>query len=102
MPWRDLPDGVFVSGGGAPAPAQKGKPLRERVAQLQADRQEYAGLLARLTAEPGTQLSLTDPDSRLLQKRTETVVGYNAQVAVDAAHHLIAAQEVTRDPNDTQ
>jgi hypothetical protein len=55
--------------GGAPAPAQEGTPLRERVAQWPQDRQEDAALLARLTAEPGTQLSWTDPDRRLLQKR---------------------------------
>lgn len=97
-------EGLGGAGGadGAPARGKESVPLRERVAQLQQDRQEYAELLARLAAEPGTQLSLTDPDSRLLQKRGETVVGYNAQVAVDATHHLIAAQEVTCDPNDTQ
>jgi transposase len=85
--------------GGAAAPAQ---PLRAQLAQLQNERAEYAELLVKLSAEPGLQLSLTDPESRLLHKGKESVVGYNAQIAVDGAHHLIAAQEVTRDPNDTQ
>jgi hypothetical protein len=44
---------------------------------------------------------LTDPESRALRKNSKSVVGYNAQIAVDAAHHLIAAQEVTREPNDS-
>jgi transposase len=86
-------------GGAEAAPA---KPLRAQLEQLQKERQEYADLLAELSAEPGQQLSLTDPESRLLHKGKESVVGYNAQIAVDGANHLIAAQEVTRDPNDTQ
>jgi hypothetical protein len=63
--------------------------------------QEYAELLVQLSAEPGQQLSLTDPESRLLHKGNECVVGDHAQIAVDGANHLIAAQEGTRDPHDT-
>src|SRR3954462_4062695 len=86
-------------GGAAAAPTQ---PLRVQLEQLQKERAQYAQLLAELTAEPGLQLSLTDPESRLLHKGKESVVGYNAQIAVEGAHHLIVAQEVTRDANDTQ
>ncbi|MGB8170308.1 MAG: transposase [Chthoniobacteraceae bacterium] len=44
---------------------------------------------------------MTDPDSRALRKNSECTVGYNAQIAVDAAQHLIAAEEVTTEPNDS-
>ena len=78
------------------------KPLRDQLAQLQEERQKYAELLEQLRAEPGQQISLTDPESRLLHKGGQSVVGYNAQIAVEGEHHFIVAQEVTRDPNDTQ
>jgi len=41
-----------------------------------------------------------NPESRALCKGSEFTVGYNAQIAVDSAQHLIAAEEVTREPND--
>jgi transposase len=91
--------GLGAVSGAKEAPAQ---PLRAQLDQLQKERREYAELLVQLSAEPGLQLSLTDPESRLLHKGQESVVGYNAQIAVDGEHHLIVAQEVTRDANDTQ
>jgi hypothetical protein len=46
---------------------------------------------------PDQQISLTDPDSRSMATsgRGSSVVGYNVQVAVDTAHHLIITHEVT-------
>jgi len=43
------------------------------------------------------QISLTDPDSRSMATsgRGSGVVGYNVQVAVDTANHLIITHEVT-------
>lgn len=41
------------------------------------------------------QISLTDPDSRLMKPRGNGMVIYNVQTAVDAKHHLIVAHEVT-------
>ena len=83
-----------LGGAGEPEQAKVAR-LREQIAKLEEQRREHAEILTRLAAEPGTQLSLTDPDSRSLQKGHERVVGYNAQIAVDAAQHLIVVEEVT-------
>jgi hypothetical protein len=50
-----------------------------------------------MLAAPDQQISLTDPDSRSMATsgRGSGVVGYNVQVAVDTAHHLIVMHEVT-------
>ena len=53
-------------------------------------------------ASPDKQISLTDPDSRSMATsgRGSGVVGYNVQTAVDTAHHLIVAHEVTNKGSD--
>ena len=40
------------------------------------------------------QLSLTDPDARLLSKGDQTIAGYNVKSVVDDKHKLIIASEV--------
>ena len=47
-------------------------------------------------AAPDSQVSLTDPDARSIATsgKGTRVVGYNAQMAVDAERHLIVAHEV--------
>ena len=56
-------------------------------------------LLAQLDEEQ-KQISVTDPDSRKMPTAQGMVVGYNAQVAVDAKHKLIAADDVTNEVTD--
>jgi transposase len=46
------------------------------------------------------QLSLTDPDSRLVKTSKGAVVGYNVQIAVDSKHNLIAEQQVHTNVTD--
>jgi hypothetical protein len=55
-----------------------------------------------MLASPDQQISLTDPDSRSMATsgRGSGVVGYNIQVAVDTAHHLIVTHEVTNSGSD--
>ena len=88
----------------APAQSLPGpeRPVRiqSKLAELEDKRRECEALLEKLSREPGAQISETDPESRALRKNTECLVGYNAQIAVDSAQHLIAAQEVTQEPND--
>ena len=55
-------------------------------------------LLSRLA--PDKQLSTTNPDARCMQSRGTGIVGYSVQTAVDAAHHLIVAYEVTHRRTD--
>jgi len=79
------------------APTQK--ELAAKIAQLQ-DRQDWhKELLAQLDDEQ-KQVSVTDPDARKMPTAHGTVVGYNAQLAVDAKHKLIAADDVTNEGTD--
>lgn len=54
----------------------------------------------KLNESPDKQISLTDPDARLMKTRGTGIVGYNVQTAVDAKHHLIVAHEVTNVGSD--
>ena len=67
--------------------------LRERRAALQAHRET-------LERSGESQLSLTDPDARAMEARTRIGVGYNAQIAVDTKHNLIAEQQVHNNVSD--
>lgn len=87
---------LATAGGGS-----EGASIQSKLALLKQQRQESAALLETLVAEPGRQVSRTDPDSRSLRKNHVRVIGYNAQIAVDAAQHLIVAEEVTTEPNDS-
>ena len=46
------------------------------------------------------QISLTDPDARLMKANEGFCVGYNMQTAVDADSHMIAGFRVTNSPTD--
>jgi transposase len=71
-----------------------------KVAALMARRTRAQADLARLEESGETQLSLTDPDARLLVKGGQGVAGYNVQAAVDDKHKLIVASEVVNDSSD--
>ena len=46
------------------------------------------------------EISLTDPDARLMKTRHGMDVCYNAQVSVDGKNHLIAEYDLRNDQND--
>jgi transposase len=82
-----------------PSEALKAKTsrLKEKLAKLKEQMQRLEKLRVRMLAAPDQQISLTDPDARSMATsgRGSGVVGYNVQVAVDTAHHLIITHEVT-------
>jgi hypothetical protein len=71
-----------------------------RMTELLARRSRAKSDLDRLEANDETQLSLTDPDARLLVKNGQGIAGYNVQSVVDEKHKLIIASEVVNDSSD--
>lgn len=74
--------------------------LATKVAALTARQQAYQALLATLEETGATQVTLTDPESRRMKVKQGVDVCYNAQIAVDAAHHLIVSGAVTNEVTD--
>lgn len=68
--------------------------------RLRQRRQRYQDYQMELETSGESQLSLTDPDTRLMWTGQQAEVGYNVQIAVDSKHKLIVAHEVTNDVTD--
>jgi transposase len=93
-PRQDRTNGPDGGGGG------DGGDIGAKVSALMAKRSRAKSDLDRLEASGETQLSLTDPDARLLVKSGQGVAGYNVQAVVDDKHKLIVASEVVNDSSD--
>lgn len=76
--------------------------LREKLRALEERKAQYKAHRAYLEASGESQLSLTDPESRRMKQRGDLNVCFNAQIAVDAKHHLIVADDVTNQVNDEE
>ena len=76
--------------------------LAAKIAALREKQEWHKELLAQLQAGEDKQISVSDPDTRKMPTAHGTMVGYNAQLAVDAQHKLIAADDVTNQVTDYQ
>jgi len=76
--------------------------LEKKIAALREKQEWHEELRVRLEDEQEKQLSTTDPDARKMHAAQGTVIGYNAQSAVDAKHKLIVADDVTNEGTDVQ
>ena len=74
--------------------------LQEKIASMRKRKAVLERHRKTLEANGEAQLSLTDPDSRAMHSSTRVAVGYNAQIAVDAKHKLIAEQQVHNKVSD--
>jgi len=85
-----------------PVPEGKTERLQEKLKKLKAEMQRLKKLEEQLAQAPEGQLSLTDPDARVMatQRRNSGLVGYNVQAAVDTRHHIIVAHQVTNQVTD--
>jgi transposase len=71
--------------------------LREKLGRLEAQMEKLKAMEKAVADAPERQVSLTDPDTRLMIIGAQVigVVGYNVQTVTDPDHHLIIAHEVT-------
>lgn len=74
--------------------------LREKIEALKKEKKKYGELKKSLDQSGQTQVSLTDPDARMMKTRQGVHPCYNAQIATDSKHGLIVAQEVTNAVED--
>ena len=83
-------------------PAPDRAALEAKLAALREKQDWHAELRAQLDADE-KQISTTDADARRMRAGGGgSVVGFNAQTAVDAKHKLIAAADVTNEETDVQ
>lgn len=68
--------------------------------EYEARREKFEGIRDFMEAENLTQISLTDPDSRLMKANEGFCVGYNIQTAIDAGSHMITGFKVTNNATD--
>ena len=88
-------DGEEEKGGARPADR-----LREKLGRLRRRRVEYAELLEALVESGRNEVSLTDPECRLMRNRGRLEPCYNVHVAVDDGNHLIVDYDVSNNSSD--
>ena len=96
---RELDANDARESGEEPVP-YPGKTLREKVAALREKRRSLLELRSRMAAAGLSEVSLTDPDSRVMKSRGRLEMGYNAQIAVEAKHKIIVEYDVDNRPSD--
>lgn len=73
-----------------------------KIAEAKKRLEEQAAAEGRDEPDEKAQSNFTDPESRIMRTGDGFVQGYNAQAAVDAASHVIVAQEVVAKQNDVE
>lgn len=74
--------------------------LERRLAEAEERLARYEGYREKMEKEGLPQLSLTDPDAKLMKSRGGFEVAYNVQAAVDSNTHVITEFEATDHPTD--
>jgi transposase len=74
--------------------------LQEKIAGLERYLAEHEQLAEELDKSGERQISLTDPDARLMKTSRGSEVSYNLQTVVDSKLKLLVAYEVTNQGND--
>lgn len=75
--------------------------IHQRIAKLKERKQDYQNLLEEMQNQGINEVSLTDPDARMMAVNNNGVdVCYNVQIAVDSLHSLVVDCDVINNPTD--
>jgi transposase len=81
-------------------PELSAEQLKEKIAGLERYLARHEELQRALAESGESQVSLTDPEARLMKTAKGSEVSYNVQTVVDSKHKLIVTYEVTNERND--
>lgn len=74
--------------------------LKEKIAKLKERQAKYQSYQARMDRTGEVEISLTDPESRMMRCNDRLDLAYNGEIAVEAKNKLIVAYDVTTDVAD--
>jgi len=75
--------------------------LKEKICKLEEEKQRYEQIQGQMKATGQKEVSLVDPDSRLMRVDSQRLeVCYNIQASVDAKQHLIVDYDVINNSTD--
>lgn len=74
--------------------------IKDKIKQLEERKNDYSKLLDDLMNSHDSQISLTDPDSKLMKCNGKMLVGYNAQFITDTKSHIVNDFSISNDPFD--
>jgi hypothetical protein len=75
--------------------------LKEKIGQLEEEKQRYEQIQNQMKATGQKEISLVDPDSRLMRVDSQRLdVCYNIQTSVDSKQHLIVDYDVINNSTD--
>ena len=75
--------------------------LNEKIGKLEEEKQRYEQVQNQMKTTGQKEVSLTDPDSRLMRVDSQRLeVSYNIQTSVDAKRHLIVDYDVINNSTD--
>jgi transposase len=75
--------------------------LKEKIGKLEEEKQRYEQIQSQMKATGQKEVSLVDPDSRLMRVDSQRLeVCYNIQASVDAKQHLIVDYDVINNSTD--
>ena len=75
--------------------------LKEKICKLEEERQRYEQVQSQMKVTGQREVSLVDPDSRLMRVGSQRLeVSYNIQTSVDAKKHLIVDYDVINNSTD--
>ena len=74
--------------------------MLNKLSSLQEEHAKAQSMLRSIEEGEHSQISTTDPESRMMPGPEGNQLSYNVQIAVDSKHHLIVDYEVTNEIND--
>ncbi len=95
--FKELEENDKREEGGA---TMKPEELKEKIKALKERKEKYEKLREEIEKKGGGQVSLTDPDSRLMKNNQKIEVCYNVQTTVDEKHKLVIDYEATNEETD--